>query len=91
MTKKLGLLFVLFCITLSLPFTAGAVTIGPAKLELEADPGDILRGEMSLLNETYKAGTFYISFQKFIEENGERTFLRDEESLIGEWAEYISN
>lgn len=87
MTKKLGLLFVLFCITLSLPFSAGAITIGPAKLELEADPGDILTGEISLLNETDKAGTFYIFFEKFIEKDGQRVFLSDEESLIGEWIE----
>ena len=87
MTEKLGLLFVLFWITLSLPFSAGAITVGPGKIELEVNPGDTLRGEMSLYNETDKAGTFYVSFQKFIEENGERIFLRDEESLIGEWAE----
>ncbi|HUW71872.1 MAG TPA: hypothetical protein VMV66_01610 [Candidatus Humimicrobiaceae bacterium] len=87
MTKKLGLLFVLLWITLSLPFSADAITIGPAKLELEANPGDILTGEMSLLNETDKAGTFYISFEKFIEKDGQRVFLPDEESLIDEWAE----
>jgi hypothetical protein len=87
MTKKLGLLFVLFCITLSLAFSAGAITIGPAKLELEADPGDILRGEMSLFNEADKAGTFYVSFEKFIEKDGQRVFLPDEESLIAEWTE----
>jgi len=91
MTKKFGLLFVLFCITLGLPFSAGAITIGPAKLELEADPGHILTGEMSLFNETDKAGTFYISFQKFIEEEGKKMFLRDEESLIAEWIETLES
>jgi len=87
MTKKLGLLFVLFWITLGFPFSTGAVTVGPGTFELTADPGDILTGEMSLLNETDKAGTFYVSFEKFIEKDGQRVFLRDEESLIAEWME----
>jgi len=87
MTKKFGLLFALFWITLGFPFITDAITIGPAKLELSADPGDVLTGEMSLFNETDKADNFYISFEKFIEEGSQRIFLADEESLVAEWME----
>ena len=87
MVKKFGLLFVLFWRILGFAFCADAITVGPGKLELSANPSDILGGEISLFNETDKAGTFYVSFEKFIEKDGQRVFLPDEESLIAEWIE----
>ena len=64
-----------------------AVTVGPVKLEINADPGDVVRGELFLMNEE-KKGTkiFYPDFQKFIEEDGSKKFIA-EKSDLATWFE----
>jgi len=64
-----------------------AVTVGPVKLEINADPGDVVTGELFLMNEE-KKGTkiFYPDFQKFIEEGGSKKFIA-EKSDLATWFE----
>lgn len=64
-----------------------AVTVGPVKLEINADPGDVVRGELFLMNEEKKGTkTFYPDFEKFIEEGGTKKFI-PEESDLATWFE----
>jgi len=63
---------------------AQAVTVGPAKLEVAADPGDTVRGEMFVINETDTAATFSPSIQQFTEEEGNKVF-NDLEGDIASW------
>ena len=68
------------------PLLVQAVTVGPVKLEYSVDPGDVISGEIFLLNETKKAKTFYPTFEKYIEVDGKKKFLTGE-SEIEEWFE----
>lgn len=63
-----------------------AVTVGPAKMEYSVDPGDVIKATIFLMNETRQDATFYPDFEKFIEEDGQKTFLKDESDLAG-WIE----
>lgn len=85
--KKLffGTLFVLGLVTAFLIFPSGslAVTVAPAKMEYSVDPGDVIEGTIFLMNETSQDAAFYPAFEKFIEEDGQKTFLKDESDLAG--------
>ncbi len=61
---------VLFVFVFLLPQKASALTISPARFEIETDPGQEVRGEVLLMNEQAEAKTFYSSFENF-EANGE--------------------
>ena len=65
-------------------FSAQAVTVGPAKIEVVADPGDVIQGEMFVINETDAAATFSGSVQQFTEEEGNKVF-NDLEGDIASW------
>jgi len=69
---------------------AQAITVGPAKVEHSVDPGDVIKGEFYLLNELGYTQTFYPSFEKFVEDEGQKKFLK-EESEIGEWTKISSS
>lgn len=58
-----------------------AITVGPPKMEYSADPGETIKGEFFVKNETQEISTFYPSFQKFIEDNGQKVFLKEESDL----------
>jgi len=63
-----------------------AVTVGPAKMEYSVAPGDVIETTLFLMNETGEDAAFYPSFEKFIEEDGKKTFLKDESDLAS-WIE----
>lgn len=58
-----------------------AVTVGPVKLEYSVDPGAIINGELFLQNEGAATNTFYPSFEKFTEANGEKRFMKEDTDL----------
>lgn len=80
MTKKIVLLFLILSL-FGLPQLSKAVTVGPVKLEYSANPGDLIKGEMFLQNEEKETKTFYPSFEKFTEDNGEKKFILEESDL----------
>jgi hypothetical protein len=53
--------FVLFL----LPTSASALTISPTKIEVSADPGQELIGEIDVFNEEQEDKTFYSSYENF--------------------------
>lgn len=65
-----------------------AITVGPAKLEYKVNPGDIIGGEIFLMNETSDKQVFVPSFEKFIEVGGEKKFLPGEKSELTEWFKF---
>lgn len=68
--KKVLILPVLFLFVFFLPQKASALTISPARFEIETDPGQEVHGEVLLMNEQSEAKTFYSSFENF-EANGD--------------------
>jgi hypothetical protein len=60
---------------------AKAVTVGPVKLEINANPGQTVTGTMFLKNDTAEAVTFYPSFETFTEQNGTKVFLKTPSDL----------
>jgi hypothetical protein len=67
------------------PAPAFAVTVGPGKLEYHTDPGAVINGTLVLINETAEKQTFWPSFEKFTEQNGEKKFLPSEPSELANW------
>ena len=65
---------------------SNAVTVGPVKLEISADPGDVVRGELFLMNDEKETKIFSPVFEKFIEENGSKKFTAEEVDLAS-WFE----
>ncbi len=91
MTKKfLIILLSLIMGFLIFPIQSRAVTVGPGKLEYSVDPGQIVSGQMFLMNETQSPATFYPSFEKFTEDNGEKIFTK-EESDLSTWVKSSSS
>ncbi len=45
--------------------SADALTVSPAKQEVRANPGQVLKGEIELFNEQNETKTFYTSFENF--------------------------
>lgn len=45
--------------------SVSALTISPVKVEVTGDPGQILRGEIELLNEQLETKTYFSSFENF--------------------------
>ncbi len=62
-----------------------ALTVGPAKMEYSVNPGDIVSGNLFLMNETGETQTFYPNFEKFTEIDGEKKFLPKETSELTKW------
>lgn len=65
---------------------SNAVTVGPVKLEISADPGDVVTGKLFLMNDEKETKTFYPDFETFIEENGSKKFI-SEKSDLATWFE----
>ena len=65
---------------------ASALTITPVRFEISGNPGDILRGEILLINENETAETFYSTFSNFEAqgESGSPAFVEPKEGL-GTW------
>ncbi|MEK7557522.1 MAG: hypothetical protein AAB538_06075, partial [Patescibacteria group bacterium] len=64
MRKILFYTFILL-LAISIATTAYALTVSPAKVEITADPGQTIRGEIELFNEQEETKTFYASYENF--------------------------
>lgn len=66
--------------------TVLAITVSPVKLELEADPGQTLQGEIELYNEEKEIKTLYSSFANF-EARGESgaPFFTNSDTGLATW------
>lgn len=53
---------------------AQAVTVGPAKIDQAADPGDVISGSFFVMNEGDKEALFSSEIEIFFEEGGEKKF-----------------
>ncbi len=74
-------------VPLLLPLLAQAVTVGPVHLELSANPGETVQGQMFLQNEDAKVQTFYPSLEVFTEVGGVKVFLKDTAGDLPTWIE----
>lgn len=54
-----------FLSLLAFPGIASALTISPARVEIAGDPGRVIGGEFTLINEQATAQTFYVSYENF--------------------------
>lgn len=93
MKKSSTIILFLAISFLLLPFYSFAITVGPAKMEYSINPGEVISGNLFLMNETGQKETFYPSFEKFIEVDGEKQFLPKESTELAKWfktAEFIS-
>lgn len=92
MQKRIILIILFFAtVYLFLPNFILALTVGPAKMEYSINPGDIITGNLFLMNETNSIQTFYPNFEKFIEINGEKQFLPKEPSELVKWIKTINS
>jgi len=77
-----GVVLTLVIVALFFPYlVSNAVTVGPVKLEIKADPGETLQGSTFLMNETKTAATYYPSFEGFTEEGGSKKFFKEASDL----------
>lgn len=84
------LLGALLAVLIAAPLLSQAVTVGPVKLEYSVDPGKTVKGEIFLQNEEAGTKTFYPSFEKFTEENGQKNFTK-EGSDLATWFKMITS
>lgn len=79
---------VLFCAVATLaflwPLQSHAVTVGPSKIQVTADPGDTVEGQLFLRNEEDTDQTFYSSIQRFTERGNSKSFL-EKPTLLSDW------
>ncbi|MFH1162329.1 MAG: hypothetical protein V1696_03625, partial [Candidatus Jorgensenbacteria bacterium] len=84
---KAAIPVLLFLLTLGVvggivaPAVSHAVTVGPVKLEYTVDPGGTVSGQLFLANETGPRVTFYPTFERFAEENGQKVFTKETSDL----------
>ena len=82
MKRNFFLLFAsLFLLSFVFPFNSYAVTVGPAKLDYSVNPGNTIEGNFYLKNEEGEDQSFWPSYEKFTEDNGQKKFLKDESDL----------
>lgn len=67
------------------PTPVFAVTVGPAKIEYRADPGEIIGSTLVLINDSDGPQTLYSAFEKFTEVGGEKKFLPGEPTELAHW------
>ena len=82
--RKIFIVFIFLLTTIYSPIVS-AVTVGPAKIEYRADPGDVIEDTLILINEGNEKQTFYSVFEKFTEVNGEKKFLPAEPTELANW------
>jgi len=63
--KKTFFFLLVFALTLSMTGRVSALTVSPTKIEITADPGQTVRGEIELFNEQKELKTFYASYENF--------------------------
>ncbi len=64
MKKKYLILLILVLVGINTK-TANALTVSPARIEITADPGQSIQGEVELLNEQKEEKIFYTSYENF--------------------------
>lgn len=69
-SRKFLIISALFFLISILPYRTEALTLSPARFEIETSAGNTVTGEVILLNEQSEAKTFYSSFENF-EANGD--------------------
>lgn len=79
------LLITLFLAGLVLPQLAGAVGVGPPKLEYRVDPGDAVSGRLFIINDASEKRDFYPVFEKFTVVAGEKKFMPGEKTALTDW------
>lgn len=87
------ILFILALLLVSsLATSTHALTISPAKIEVTADPGSTVRGEIELFNEQEEAKIFYTSHENF-ESRGDSgaPYFTGAESGLATWISIISD
>ncbi len=68
--------------------SAQALTVSPVLIDLEADPGDILEGAVTIYNSSEVPETYFVSLQNFVAqgEEGRQTFVEEENSFgLAKW------
>jgi len=80
-----GFIFVFF------PLLTKAVTVSPGKIQYKTDPGAVISGKIFVLNEEGETQTFYVAFEKFIEQGGEKKFLPGEPTELANWFKMEKN
>lgn len=74
----IGTGLVAFGLSFLFAHAASAVTVGPVRLEYSVNPGEVVTGDILLLNESNTPQSFYSSFDRFTEnDNGEKIFIKD--------------
>ena len=63
--RKIFFTTLILLLTTSIATTAYALTVSPAKIEVIADPGQTVRGEIELFNEQEETKTFFASYENF--------------------------
>ena len=64
-----------------IPLASLALTISPAKIMLDGNPGDVLETKMTIRNDLDRILIFYPSFQRFTTRGEEPIFLADQTDL----------
>lgn len=70
-----------------LPNFASAVTVSPGKLEYRVDPGAVINGAITLINDSDSERVFHPEFEKFTEVDGEKVFSPGEPTALTGWFE----
>ena len=85
-SQILQTIFVSALVFFSVASSVSALTITPIKLELQADPGQVVKQEITLYNEQDAAETLYVSYSNF-EANGEtgQPMFSDAKDDLGTW------
>jgi hypothetical protein len=76
MKKIIAVPFLALFVFFSVTSLVDAITVGPVKLQINANPGQTTEGTMFLKNDDNTAVTFYPSIETFTEKNGEKVFIK---------------
>lgn len=87
---KKNLILLLLGLVLLTPNSLQAITVGPVKLEYSVNPGDVIEGEVFVENEEKGIKTFYPVFERFTEEDGIKSFAK-EESDLSTWFKIVDS
>ncbi len=71
---QLPLVFLVVPLFILTATPAEAATVGPTKIQLNANPGQTIEGQIFLKNDGTQSQIFYPSFETFREQNGSKTF-----------------
>lgn len=70
-------LLILFMTSITFVSFANALTVGPAKIEFTADPGDVLNFNLFIRNDNDWDSEYYLTVEGFTDIQGERKFFEN--------------